>query len=214
MEKSKKGIVITASIIILVILAIFILPINNRVPVGAPLDFYDIAEEITEKDALIYYIGNSIPFPDELKYIKPLNIFSVPSFGGSYDKFIIIDFKGQNDFSEAEANKLITLYTEGEYFIILMNYKLSYFDDYIDINDKGNDIVILDYNNEADILFSSSMTLEFPTEINIQYILMHTIHRKIFKWVLEITFISDLFNCTFPYWYTKKKVKFPVGISP
>jgi hypothetical protein len=163
-------------IVIIILLVIFLLPFEKRAPVGAPTDFYKIAEEITDSESKIYYLG-SITFPDELDYTKIESVMSIPLFDSTQLRIVILDFNELAELSQTEVSKIKSLYIDNGYRFILMNFKETSLDDLIEDIDRNEDLIILDYYQG--LPYSNSIEIEHPTELNIQYIVMDTITRLI-----------------------------------
>ncbi|MCF7924842.1 MAG: hypothetical protein K9L64_07060 [Candidatus Izimaplasma sp.] len=140
-------------------------------PVGVPLDFYEISESLDKSNMEIYYIGNDIPLNERVSYNDVYDINDIPLINVS-NAAIIIEFNENDNYTEEAYNRIIKLYKEYCYKIILIGYNSTYLKDIIDPDDSNGDIIFLDYSSCQGPYFSKATnTPRDITRENIQYII-------------------------------------------
>ncbi len=141
-------------------------------PVGVPLDFYDISDNLEKSNMEIYYLGRNIPLNERVSYTEIDTVLDVPLFNINPYKAIIIEFEESTVLSEDEIARLRDLYSNECYYVILLNYSGSGLTELIEDNDLYKDFIFLSYTVCGDLYESTSV--DFPKEVDrqtIQYII-------------------------------------------
>ncbi len=134
---------IVLSIILLLIIGGFYLLVSNPFrkipPDGVPNDYFDQIEILSKLSIDITIYGKTVNLPKEIKYkeVDELSIEGIVSYK-TY-KFLIIDMSDIDSITHEELEVIKELYYEYCYniFILELGNKYIYFDDLINIEDRG-----------------------------------------------------------------------------
>ena len=176
--RKEYWLVITGGIL-LVLMVFWVAPYFTQ-PVGVPLDFFDISNNLEESNMEIYYIGNNIPLNERVSYTKKNSVLDIPLYSNNPYKAVIIDFNESVTLSEEEVKRIQSLYIDECYYIILINYTGNELADLIDDDDSHKDIIFLDYTTCGDLYLSTSV--DFPEDVEqqtIQYIITDQLEKRL-----------------------------------
>ena len=176
--KKEYWLIVTGGILI-VLMIFWVAPYFTQ-PVGVPLDFYDISNDLEESNMEIYYIGNNTPLNERVSYTKKNSVLDIPLYNNNPYKAVIIDFNESVTLSEEEVSRIESLYLEECYYIILINYAGNELADLIDDNDLHKDFIFLDYTTCGDFYLSTSV--DFPEDVEqqtIQYIITNQLEKRL-----------------------------------
>lgn len=149
-------------------------------PIGVPLDYYDLSDNLNNSNMAIYYKGNNTPFNRRVSYNEINSILDVSLETTSPLNALIIEFDDSTQLTDSDVEHIETLYHDNCFYIVLINYHGSKLNHLIDSNDTNKPFIFLDYTMCGDFYFSSS--IDFPEENtyeNIQYTITQQLERKI-----------------------------------
>lgn len=177
--KAKEIFIVLVFAVVSLIVMFWIIPYLKQ-PVGVPLDFYDLSNSLNESEMDIYYIGESNPLNERVNYKSVKGLNNIPSINPNPLKAIILDFNYDLQFSENDFIKLVELYKDQCYVVLLIDYRGAELSSIIDDNDSGDSLILLDFTGCGEIYFSSAV--EFPKDIdlqNTQYLITYFLEKKV-----------------------------------
>jgi hypothetical protein len=177
MANNKYAFIFPVAVVILVIL-VLIIPLDKKPPLGIPADYYDIINHIESEEANVYVISETINFNDDYQSINITNPYSIPMSLSTNPKFVVIDMNTYNNFDIDYDEYISELYNDYCYNIIIVNYEYSNslkLKNLVEASDAESNLITLSFLSCGGDPYKSINSSDFPSELFLQYAILHKI---------------------------------------